>query len=1062
MATMIQPWDYLIVTASSAEQAAAFQSQLDRRQCLGLLPAFRKALVLPDPCDKRIGSGASTILCLMTVLGREGTLGDGQADGTSQWRDVLAQLRILIVHAGGDARRLPAYGACGKLFMPAPGQSDAAIPVSLFDRQIKAYAALPAPPRGTGQVVIASGDVLVLFDASRVSLAANGATGLGCLADPEQAGKHGVYCADDDGGVRRFLQKCSPAEQTEMGAIRRDARVILDVGVMSFDAETGVQLLDAFGVRGGIKGEPIWKGQIRQAADEHGLDLYREICCALGRDVTAADYITAVGNAGSRWDDATLGRVFEGLRAVPFSVEVLPDCRFLHFGVTREIIGNGLELQAIDGVSQPGGRLDLNNRFARNARITGGPGWVEGCRLEGDITLGGNNVVVGLDVVKPLALPEGACLEVVPGRDRSGRSVSFVRCYGVDDNFKDDVRSGATLFGRPLDRWLDEAGLEPQDVWPDETPEHERTVWTAALFPAIVEPSQLSQWLWMATPDRASRAQKDAYRAADRYSPAEIAALTDYEAFYARRARLHAESLTPRLRRLLQPDSGFSSADLHQILATVDPPDRADWVKRLLAEARHCVGVTQASDPHRAFAFPRVLHTIATAIAQLTRAHDADPRRCLPGLSEALSAEERAWLAEAGLSIGAEPDWGEWAERARSLAMRHVARTIVASGGRAARHPTSALRSDEIVWGRSPARLDLAGGWTDTPPYALEHGGCVINAAVDLNGQPPVHCYARVTTRPVIRIASIDLGTQLEIATLEELLDFGPATSEFALAKAALALSGFSPAAADRPGCETLEQMLRRFGGGIELTTLAAIPKGSGLGTSSITGAVILAVVHRMMGRALSRRELFHAVLRLEQALTTGGGWQDQIGGAVDGVKLIRSEAGLVPDPAIRHVPTDILDPAANGGRTLLYYTGITRLAKDILQHVVGRYLDRDRQAMETLRQIHALPDRVADVMAGKDLAAFGESIDRAWELNKRLDPNSTNDAVEALLDRVRPHVYGAKLLGAGGGGFLLMVCRSRDDAAVLRTMLEQDPPNERARFFDFAISTEGLVVTTC
>ena len=125
---------------------------------------------------------------------------------------------------------------------------------------------------------------------------------------------------------------------------------------------------------------------------------------------------------------------------------------------------------------------------------------------------------------------------------------------------------------------------------------------------------------------------------------------------------------------------------------------------------------------------------------------------------------------------------------------------------------------------------------------------------------------------------------------------------------------------------------------------MAAIPKGSGLGTSSIMGAVLMAVIHRVMGRTLSPAELFHAVLRLEQELTTGGGWQDQIGGAVGGLKLVSTVPGLLPAPTIRYVPADVLDPKLNGGQTLLYYTGITRLAKNILQQVVGRYLDRDRR----------------------------------------------------------------------------------------------------------------------
>src|SRR5690606_17494593 len=141
---------------------------------------------------------------------------------------------------------------------------------------------------------------------------------------------------------------------------------------------------------------------------------------------------------------------------------------------------------------------------------------------------------------------------------------------------------------------------------------------------------------------------------------------------------------------------------------------------------------------------------------------------------------------------------------------------------------------------------------------------------------------------------------------------------------------------------------------------------GSGLGTSSIMGAVILSVIRRVMGETLAPRELFHGVLQLEQALTTGGGWQDQIGGATGGAKIVSTAPGLVPDPRIHYLPPDVIGPRLNAGRTLLYYTGMTRLAKDILGNVVGRYLDRDRQTLATLRRISALAPRMADAVSGK------------------------------------------------------------------------------------------------
>jgi len=300
----------------------------------------------------------------------------------------------------------------------------------------------------------------------------------------------------------------------------------------------------------------------------------------------------------------------------------------------------------------------------------------------------------------------------------------------------------------------------------------------------------------------------------------------------------------------------------------------------------------------------------------------------------------------------------------------------------------------------------------------------------------------------------------MEITTFEDLLDYRQPGSGFGLAKAALVLAGVSPEGRGARRRPTLKRVLEDFGGGVELTTLAAIPKGSGLGTSSIMGAVIVAALARVVGRELSHRELFHQVLRLEQALTTGGGWQDQIGGVVDGVKMIMAEAGMVPNAHIHYVPEDILDPQFNGGQTLLYYTGITRLAKNILHQVVGRYLSRDRDTVATLMRIGQVAHEVMDSFIRKDIAQLGALVDTAWELNKRLDPNSSNDEIEALLARVRSHLYGAKLLGAGGGGFLLMICKSPADAGALRRLLEARPPNERGRFFDYSISDEGLVVT--
>jgi len=518
---------------------------------------------------------------------------------------------------------------------------------------------------------------------------------------------------------------------------------------------------------------------------------------------------------------------------------------------------------------------------------------------------------------------------------------------------------------------------------------------------------------------------------------------------------------------LFDPASAFSADDLVSVIRNAGPETQADWILKCLREGFATKGLPLS----------RILHSLGTAIGRYGRApeHRADVSRLLGTVHGRLSRPERSWLAGIGISADAAARSRAWTSALQDAAFENISRTIVYGQGRRAGKPQNALRSDEIIWGRAPARLDLGGGWTDTPPYSLENGGCVINAAVDLNGQPPIQVYARVIPEPVIRIYSIDHGAQLTIRTMAQLLDYRLPTSKFGLAKATLALCGFGPGngSGRKPAGGSLKARLEEFGGGIELSTLAAIPSGSGLGTSSIMGAVIMAVVHRMIGRNVAPRELFNLVLQLEQELTTGGGWQDQIGGVLPGVKMIRTEAGMIPDPRIHYVPADVLDPRAdarrggmgtpaNEGHTLLYYTGLRRLAKNILRTVVGNYLDRGREAMDTLRELYDYPPKMTEAMAAKDMRRFGELIDLAWRLNKRIDPDSTTPVIEGILGRIKKHVRGAKLLGAGGGGFLLIVAKSPEDAARIRRILTEAPPNSRARFFEYDISREGLNVTVC
>jgi fucokinase len=234
----------------------------------------------------------------------------------------------------------------------------------------------------------------------------------------------------------------------------------------------------------------------------------------------------------------------------------------------------------------------------------------------------------------------------------------------------------------------------------------------------------------------------------------------------------------------------------------------------------------------------------------------------------------------------------------------------------------------------------------------------VCNVAIDINGQSPIQVFCRPLAEPEIRFHSIDLGEGESVSTFEALEDYRNPLVPFALPRAALCILGFTRA--NHPGRD-LPEVLADLGGGVEVTLLAAVPKGSGLGTSSILGAVLLAALERFFGvfdeRHINTGELYRQVLQMEQMLTTGGGWQDQIGGVAGGVKYAVSPPGLRPDLAVYQLDPWLFEAPEAVDRYTLFYTGATRLARNILEEVVDGYNSMNPANLFTVRRIGALAD---------------------------------------------------------------------------------------------------------
>ena len=537
MPNMTGMWDYLIVTAANDQQAKAYDNQIQQRHKAGQIPQVRNCLVIPDIDGKRIGSGGSTLHALACVLHREQP---GVGPATFEEAEViLSGLRILIVHAGGDSRRLPAYSHCGKMFVPIPAYGQPSFASTLFDRLVPAFCVLPEACRG--QIMVGSGDALILFDASAVDFARPGITALGSLASPKDAAHHGVFCAAKDGSVRRFLQKPSPGAQLAAGAVSAQGESVLDLGVMSFDASAAIQLMRAFFTEGSPEnGEPLldWKAEVRAALSSSGIDLYREICCALGTDTTLEQYAENVRASGSTLDGPLLAEWFAFLRHIPLNLDILPSCKFLHFGTTRQLITSGIALLAEDSGGPAQTSLILNSDI--HSEIAADHAWIEGCSIRDTLTLEGFNAIVGVDVVEPLSLPQGACLDISAGIGREGEKVWFLRYFGIDDTFKHSAAEGATFCGRPLQKWLGAIGAAVADIWPFEAPERERILWNARVFPALPKHQDFREWLWLLNVESATPEQKRSFLAADRYSSSDIAVRLDQTLFYLRRSRIRS------------------------------------------------------------------------------------------------------------------------------------------------------------------------------------------------------------------------------------------------------------------------------------------------------------------------------------------------------------------------------------------------------------------------------------------------------------------------------------------------------------------------------------------
>lgn len=915
-----------------------------------------------DPVGHKLGSGGGSTWLLQSCY-REMS----QGETFDEW---MKKDKRLLLHAGGQSRRLPAYAPSGKILTPIPvfrWERGQRLSQDLLSLQIPLYERIMDMAPDNIHTMIVSGDVYIRATKPLQAVPDADVVCYGLWLGPEIATDHGVFVSrrDTSSVLECMMQK--PSIKT-LGELLKSHFYLTDIGIWLL-SDRAVKVLMERSMR---NGEII------------NYDLYSEFGCALG------------SNPGIKDDE---------LNSLKVAVLPLPGGEFYHYGTSHEIISSTLAVQNLVNDQReimhhslkPHPAMFVQNAVVRTSITEANQNlWIENSWVGEKWTLAHENIITGVPRNDwHVALRPGDCVDVVPVNE--GEYV--VRPYGFDDKFRGSLHDETTLFlGKPFREWASVRGIDIDAIYGS------TDLQSARIFPAcesLDDAGLLLRWM-LNEPELGD----------------------DARTLWLEARKLSADDISNEacLSRLTAQRNEFRAGNWRAI---ADNYEHSVFYQLDLCHAAKEYSLYNIPEPR----------ALAAGAPLLTQIHDSMFRSELSRLKgeECRAAEEKAFgLLREGLTE-------------RVLSERQS--------------PVMSVYNDQIVWGRSPVRIDIAGGWTDTPPYCLMEGGSVINLAIELNGQPPLQTYVRPCKEHKIILRSIDLGAMETISTYEELADFRHVGSPFSIPKAALALAGFLPGfSTEEYG--TLEKQLESFGCGIELTLLSAIPAGSGLGTSSVLAATVLGALNDFCGLMWDKTEIGSRTLVLEQLLTTGGGWQDQFGGILQGIKLLQTERGFDQAPTVRWLPSDIYTRPEYSACHLLYYTGITRTAKKILAEIVRRMFLNHNSELALLREMKNHVYDMYEAIQRADFTQMGHLVRKTWQQNQAIDSGTNPDTVRRITSQIDDLCLGYKLSGAGGGGYLYMVAKDPDAAARIRTILNSNRPNANARFVEMSLSDKGLQVS--
>lgn len=821
-------WDYIILTASNEAQATAYRNQIENRLEKGLLSEETTYAVLPDPEGKRVGSGGATFQVMRYI-----------ADQEPERENPFKNRRILVIHSGGDSKRVPQYSAIGKLFSPVPRELPDGRSSTLFDEFIVGMSGVPS--RIQEGMLVLSGDVLLLFNPLQIDAQFDGAAAIS-IKEPVATGKnHGVFLNDGHDYVKCFLHKQTEERLREMGAVNKAGNVDLDTGAVLF----GSALLQAL-FRLISTGGKVDEKKFRQFCNEEArISFYGDFLYPLANDSTLEDFYkeAAEGQLNEALHECRT-QIWNAIHHFSMKLLCLSPAEFIHFGTTRElrslVTKDVQDYEFLDWKMQVNSAVQKEGFAAHNAYVgsrakIGKEAYLENCYILGNSEVGDGTVLSHVRIMDR-KIPEQI---VMHGIELTGGK-KIIRIYGVPDNPKGKYPGEVSFLGTTLNQFMAQNKVTKEELWKGE----ETYLWFADLYPVCddwEDALDMAEIIYKMAHGTATKEEISRWRETERmslyssFNAADIEASCDQERFLEN--RILARCFIRKL------EQGMYYADALKIFGKRGISK--EIFKLLMEDAAEADFSLKIRIYHAVSCYMKKTRTIYDDLH-----YDALENDCFGTIQEVIYEEAEKKL----------PD---------SAGYRIV--------------------KDQVDIAL-PVRVNWGGGWTDTPPHCNEKGGVVLNAAMKLRGIYPVQITVKRLDELHVEFESKDIGVYTTVDSAAEIQDCHNPYDSFALHKAALIACGIIPVKEEAD----LQEILKRMGGGIYLSTqVYGVPKGSGLGTSSILSGACVKGIFEFLGQERTDAEIYDVVLGMEQIMSTGGGWQDQVGGLTEGIKLISTKPGI-------------------------------------------------------------------------------------------------------------------------------------------------------------------------